>query len=531
MRGIPFSIYNAIFPTGGINVKDMAGTIYGNIGTTLDYDTIRAYGTVGLSHTGKVVDGATAIANKFGNSNALSTTGAKIASFYSDNGITEKAYVDKNGKVGVLGGIDFVSAGASAGLFLSGEPYVNFSSRSNISIGYHSLLYGKEGLGYRSVIIGSDAFLSGMVASTEVIAIGSAAGSYSGYGFCCTNSIYLGVSAGSYTHGQNGIYLGCFMGGWQTRDNVLHIGYGTNVNALALIYGEFDTKKLTIYGDQYVANPDTLGPECLSETDFATHAKWNVTGACDDTLGYVFFTGVGTLTQTQANLATPLKGSKIYKLTYVVASGSGTITLTTGVADETIAIAGGALGSVNQYFRTKASPVDFVISASAATNLRLNSVSLKEVQGGDLSIGRNITGYGNLDIRGAAVFNDDSADVDFRVESNGDANALVVDGGNDNVGIGVAADGINGKAHIKQGNTSGAKPVLTLEQADISEEFERIIGESAADNTCSLADAADLSVPGAIVGWKKIYVEDKAAAGSIADGYYWVPFYATPTAP
>ena len=35
------------------------------------------------------------------------------------------------------------------------------------------------------------------------------------------------------------------------------------------------------------------------------------------------------------------------------------------------------------------------------------------------------------------VFNEDSADLDFRVESNGNANMLVVDGGNDIVGIGV----------------------------------------------------------------------------------------------
>jgi len=37
---------------------------------------------------------------------------------------------------------------------------------------------------------------------------------------------------------------------------------------------------------------------------------------------------------------------------------------------------------------------------------------------------------------GGAVFNEDSADIDFRVESNGNANMLFVDGGNDAVGIG-----------------------------------------------------------------------------------------------
>ena len=38
-------------------------------------------------------------------------------------------------------------------------------------------------------------------------------------------------------------------------------------------------------------------------------------------------------------------------------------------------------------------------------------------------------------LSGGAVINEDSNDVDFRVESNGNANMLVVDGGNDNVGI------------------------------------------------------------------------------------------------
>ena len=40
---------------------------------------------------------------------------------------------------------------------------------------------------------------------------------------------------------------------------------------------------------------------------------------------------------------------------------------------------------------------------------------------------------------GEVVINDDSDDVDFRVESNGNANMLFVDGGEDKVGIGIAA--------------------------------------------------------------------------------------------
>ena len=40
------------------------------------------------------------------------------------------------------------------------------------------------------------------------------------------------------------------------------------------------------------------------------------------------------------------------------------------------------------------------------------------------------------DSQDMVVINEDSADIDFRVESNNNANMLFVDGGNDRVGIG-----------------------------------------------------------------------------------------------
>jgi len=46
---------------------------------------------------------------------------------------------------------------------------------------------------------------------------------------------------------------------------------------------------------------------------------------------------------------------------------------------------------------------------------------------------------GVLTANGGAVFNEGSADVDFRVESNGNANMLVVNGGTNRVGIGTAS--------------------------------------------------------------------------------------------
>ena len=86
------------------------------------------------------------------------------------------------------------------------------------------------------------------------------------------------------------------------------------------------------------------------------------------------------------------------------------------------------------------------------------------------------------------------------------------------------------KAHIDQNSATAAKPVLLLDQADVSEPFVKLIGESTTDSSQSLIDAANLATPGAIVGWAKIYVEDVQGTGPITDGVYWVPFYAAPTA-
>ena len=49
--------------------------------------------------------------------------------------------------------------------------------------------------------------------------------------------------------------------------------------------------------------------------------------------------------------------------------------------------------------------------------------------------GTNLS-YMQLKAGSGVVFNEDSNDIDFRVEGNGDANALVVEGSSDNVGIG-----------------------------------------------------------------------------------------------
>jgi hypothetical protein len=95
--------------------------------------------------------------------------------------------------------------------------------------------------------------------------------------------------------------------------------------------------------------------------------------------------------------------------------------------------------------------------------------------------------------------------------------------------VGIGTNAPAARLHVDQAATDGAVPVLTLDQADVSEPFIKLIGESTTDNTQSLIDAADLEDAGAIVGWFKVYIEDVAASGAIADSVYFIPFYSTPT--
>ncbi|MFA5166548.1 MAG: hypothetical protein WC449_04635, partial [Candidatus Paceibacterota bacterium] len=76
---------------------------------------------------------------------------------------------------------------------------------------------------------------------------------------------------------------------------------------------------------------------------------------------------------------------------------------------------------------------------------------------------------------------------------------------------------------------SGAKPVLTLDQADEDFVLCKFIGyASAASANRTFVSASDFTTPGALVGWIQIEIQDDG--DRIADGDYYIPIYATPTA-
>jgi len=121
---------------------------------------------------------------------------------------------------------------------------------------------------------------------------------------------------------------------------------------------------------------------------------------------------------------------------------------------------------------------------------------------------------------------DDS--IQFRVFGDIDFNLIRTFPASETMAIGKAS--ADGKLHIHQNDAADTISVLALEQAKDDEPFTKIIGTSvASDATKSLIDAGELTTPGAIIGWEKVEVDD-TRAGGIADGDYYRPIYAAPTA-
>lgn len=72
--------------------------------------------------------------------------------------------------------------------------------------------------------------------------------------------------------------------------------------------------------------------------------------------------------------------------------------------------------------------------------------------------GNNAEVGGNLTVTGSSTFNQDSADVNFQVESDAEVNMLFVDGGTSRVGIGTGAP--SGTLHVSGPGTSDTKLIV-----------------------------------------------------------------------
>jgi hypothetical protein len=104
----------------------------------------------------------------------------------------------------------------------------------------------------------------------------------------------------------------------------------------------------------------------------------------------------------------------------------------------------------------------------------------------------------------ATVFNDESVDVDFRVESNGDANMLFVDGGTDSIGIGTNAPNSLWPVHIYNSDagtdpsweTTEARNLLLMETGNTEARVTIFGTASATSHGYTFADPGNKSIAG-----------------------------------
>ena len=88
---------------------------------------------------------------------------------------------------------------------------------------------------------------------------------------------------------------------------------------------------------------------------------------------------------------------------------------------------------------------------------------------------------------GGVVFNETSADVDFRVESNGEENMLFVDGGNNRVGIGTTG----GSGETLTVTKSGADATVRINGVASQEAALKLQGNNTVTNTFKIASEED----------------------------------------
>ena len=133
----------------------------------------------------------------------------------------------------------------------------------------------------------------------------------------------------------------------------------------------------------------------------------------------------------------------------------------------------------------------------------------------ELHVVGGVKATGAIDFDGGGfTFNDSGASVDFRAETNTLTHAMFIDGAADKIGFGTSAP-TSGFVSIDQASSTGAIAVLTLDQGDADQEFIRFDGSTASDQSASLT--TDTSV-GSLTGHIRVNINGTD---------FWIPYYAT----
>jgi len=107
-------------------------------------------------------------------------------------------------------------------------------------------------------------------------------------------------------------------------------------------------------------------------------------------------------------------------------------------------------------------------------------------------------GLGAFTQDGAAVFNEGSADVDFRVESNSNANMLFVDAGNDKIGIGTNSGSGSGQVTIRG---AGSTRQLVITDDDVERlQLYHVGDDSTIESSSSGSNSTNLIIKTSVSG-------------------------------
>ena len=200
---------------------------------------------------------------------------------------------------------------------------------------------------------------------------------------------------------------------------------------------------------ELVAEAFSFGTEGIT-TNADTHTSTIADGATDPVRSmYVKYTG--TLDSACTITIAPNTVSKLWFIENGT-SGSQNIIISQGTGANVTIPAGDTKVLYSDGAGSGAAVVDAFASLSTVDLKVQDDLTVTDdvIVNGDIDLEGSIdvNGTSNLDVvdidgaltqDGGAVFNEDSADVDFRVESNGQTHALFVEGALDNIGIGYSA--------------------------------------------------------------------------------------------
>ena len=172
-------------------------------------------------------------------------------------------------------------------------------------------------------------------------------------------------------------------------------------------------------------------------------------------------------------------------------------------------------------FNESSADLDFRIEGNGDANLFFSDagndrIGIKTASPStELHVVGGIKATGGIDFDGGGfTFNDSGASVDFRAETNTLTHAMFIDGSADKIGFGTSAP-TSGFVTVDQASSTGAIAVLTLDQGDEDQEFIRFDGSTASDQSASLS--TDTSV-GDLTGHIRVNINGTD---------FWIPYYAT----